>query len=223
MKQIMIYILCFASLFMACGTERDWTDTGIASPYHDCSIMDYLREDTMNWQLTVVLIEEAGLEDLFEGKNPDYEEITFFAPPSFSILRYIWDEKKEAGEALTPEELADPRLLIRAHGQEWCKKMVMRHVLKGKHLKESFAFRNKEYAVTDPKQDGCTDVICEDGNMLRVYRESSDYGGVPDAGPVTMYIYSYDAMMKVPLACPDIQPLNGVVHALNYNYLFGNI
>ena len=38
-----------------------------------------------------------------------------------------------------------------------------------------------------------------------------------------MYLYSFDAMEMVPLASPDIQPLNGVVHALNYNYVLGRI
>ena len=83
------------------------------------------------------------MTQLFEGKDPNYKEITFFAPPSFSILRYVWDEKKEAGEQLTPKELADTRVLIRALGQDWCREMVMRHLVKGKYLKESFSFRNK--------------------------------------------------------------------------------
>ena len=215
--------MCCVSLFVACGTEQDWIDTGVSSPYHDCSILEYLRSDTMNWQLTVVLIEEAGLTQLFEGKDPNYKEITFFAPPSFSILRYVWDEKKEAGEQLTPKELADARVLIRALGQDWCREIVMRHLVKGKYLKESCSFRNKEFSAAASEQDGCTDIICEGGNKLRVYRQTTDYGGVPDAGPVEMYIYSFDAMMNVPLASPDIQPLNGVVHALNYNYVLGNI
>lgn len=42
-------------------------------------------------------------------------------------------------------------------------------------------------------------------------------------GPETMYIYSFNAQQNVPLATPNIQPLNGVVHALNYNYVLGKI
>ena len=51
----------------------------------------------------------------------------------------------------------------------------------------------------------------------------TNYGGVTDAGAIFMYLYSFDAMEMVPLASPDIQPLNGVVHALNYNYVLGKI
>ena len=179
-----------------CETKQDWLDTGISSPYHDCSIMEYLRQDTANWQLTVALIERAGLTPLFEGQDEDYPEITFFAPPSFSILRYVWDRAsgKDVGNQrpLTEEEKNHPERLVQALDPDWCREMVMRHVV-------------------------------ESGNRLRVWREKSDYGGVSGAGAVTMYLYSFDAMQNVPLASPDIQPLNGVIHALNYNYVLGKI
>jgi len=82
MKNIGLLLL-FVSLLCSCDTKQDWYDSGICSPYHDCSIMEYLRGDTANWKLTVELIERAELTDLFEGNDPNYKEITFFAPPSF--------------------------------------------------------------------------------------------------------------------------------------------
>lgn len=230
MKNIMQYIVIAAIGCLAlggCETKQDWLDTGISSPYHDCSIMEYLRQDTANWQLTVALIERAGLTPLFEGQDEDYPEITFFAPPSFSILRYVWDRAsgKDVGNQrpLTEEEKNHPERLVQALDPDWCREMVMRHVVKGKHLKESFAFRDMDYEIIAEEQTGGTDLVCESGNRLRVWREKSDYGGVSGAGAVTMYLYSFDAMQNVPLASPDIQPLNGVVHALNYNYVLGKI
>ena len=50
-------------------TTQDWYDSGVSSPYHDCSIMEYLRKDSYNWELTVKLIERAKLTDMFEGKD----------------------------------------------------------------------------------------------------------------------------------------------------------
>lgn len=76
---IWVYFLILAGL-SACDTKQDWFDSGISSPYHDCSIMEYLQKDTANWKLTVELIERAELTQLFEGKDPNYKEITFFAP-----------------------------------------------------------------------------------------------------------------------------------------------
>ena len=68
---IWIYFLILVG-FSACDTKQDWFDSGISSPYHDCSIMEYLQKDTANWKLTVELIERAELTDLFEGKDPNY-------------------------------------------------------------------------------------------------------------------------------------------------------
>ena len=230
MKNIMQYIVIAAIGCLSlgsCETKQDWLDTGVSSPYHDCSIMDYLRKDTANWQLTVVLIERAGLTPLFEGKDENYPEITFFAPPSLSILRYVWDKAsgKDIGNQrpLTEEEKNHPERLVQDLDPDWCREMVMRHVVKGKHLKESFAFRDMTYDIIAEEQTGGTDLVGEGGNCLRVWLEKSDYGGVSGAGAVNMYLYSFDAMQNVPLASPDIQPLNGVVHALNYNYVLGNI
>ena len=58
-------------------------------------------------------------------------------------------------------------------------------------------------------------------NKVRFYLEKSDYSGVPDAGPVSMSLWSLRNDWQIPLSSPDIQPLNGVVHALNYNYKLG--
>ena len=101
--------------------------------------------------------------------------------------------------------------------------MVLRHVIKGKHLKDEIAFQNRDYEIEAEERTGGTDFTCESGNKLRAYREKTNYGGVTDAGAIFMYLYSFDAMEMVPLASPDIQPLNGVVHALNYNYVLGKI
>lgn len=202
-----IYLLCITALFTGCTTQNLY-DSGVSTPYHDCSIMEYLRGDLYNWELTVAMIERAGLTELFEGTDPDYKEITFFAFPSFSVLRYLWDNDMESVNEMSVED---------------CKTIVLKHVLDKKYLKSDFAYRNVDYSVSDELQDGCTDVVTVGGSQLRVYRDKSAYGGVPDAGPETMYIYSFTRSTMVPLATPDIQPLNGVVHALNYNYVLGNI
>ena len=167
----------------SCDTAQDWIDTGVSSPYHDCSIMEYLRGDQYNWELTVQMIERGGLTAMFEGTDPDYEKITFFAIPSYPILRYLWDND----------------------------------------LKADIAYRNPDYLITDQKQDGGTALTTVGGRKLKAYVDKSSYGGVPDVGAETMYLYSYSAQTQVPLATPDIQPLNGVVHALNYNFVLGKI
>ena len=100
---------------------------------------------------------------------------------------------------------------------------TIKRSLNKKYLKADFAYRNVDYMIDDELQDGGTDVETLGGSHLRIYRDKSAYGGVPDLGPETMYIYSFTKATMVPLATPDIQPLNGVVHALNYNYVLGGI
>ena len=209
MKTI-IWLLCmsFLASLAGCDPKQNWIDTGVSSPYHDCSIMEYLRSDLYNWELTVEMIERAGLTSMFEGNDPDYEEITFFAPPSYSILRYLWDNEMESVNELTPE---------------FCRETILNHVVNGKYLKADIAYRDPNYQIIDPLQEGGTDLLTLGGRQLKAYIDKSDYGGVPDAGPETMYLYSFSAYVQVPLATPDIQPLNGVVHALNYNFVLGRI
>ena len=88
---------------MSCDTQQNVINSGVSSPYHDCTILDYLRGDEYNWELTVAMIERAGLQDLFEGRVDSLPEITFFAPPSYCILRYLWDNNMESVDELTPE------------------------------------------------------------------------------------------------------------------------
>ncbi len=209
MKTRLIYIgFCVLLCLIGCDTKQNWIDTGISSPYHDCSMMDYLRGDKYNWELTVEMIERAELTDLFEGEVDTLPEITFFAIPSYSILRYLWDNNLESVAELTPE---------------FCRETVLSHVVKGKFLKADIAYRNSKYQITDPLQDGGTALVTLGGRQLKAYVDKSDYGGVPDAGAETMFLYSFSAYTQVPLASPDIQPLNGVVHALNYNFVLGRI
>lgn len=196
------------SMLAACETKQEWWDSGVSSPYHDCSMMEYLRGDDYNWELTVALIERAGLIDLFEGRVDTLPAITFLAPPSYSVLRYLWDNGKEEITDLPVSE---------------CREMVLKHVIKGKYLKEDIAYRNPDYLILDAGQDGYTDLTCLSNNKLRLWKDKSPWAGVPDVGPESMYIYSFEAEQNVPLATPNIQPKNGVVHALNYNYVLGTI
>ena len=208
MKTIIGICVCVLMALTGCDTKQNWIDTGVSSPYHDCSIMEYLRGDAYNWELTVEMIERADLTDLFEGQVDTLPEITFFGIPSYSILRYLWDNGMESVSELT---------------SAFCRETILNHVVKGKYLKADIAYRNPNYLITDPQQDGGTELITLGGRQLKAYVDKSEYGGVPDAGAETMYLYSFSAYTQVPLASPDIQPLNGVVHALNYNFVLGRI
>ncbi len=215
MKNFLIFLLII-SVFTSCDTDQVVIDTGKANPNFPGNMMEYLRSDKYNWELTVQMIEHAGLTDLFEGKVDSLPMITFWGPKSHSILRFMLDSQHK-----------DPSngvfLSVSDIPVEMCRDFILKHVVKGKYIKDEIAFRNKEYYIAAPEQDGGTDFTCLGGNMVRAYLEKSAYAGVPDAGPVIMKLFSLDLQREVPMATPDIQPYNGVVHALYYGYEFGAI
>lgn len=214
MKILLWMILCFAGVFGAC-TQQDIIDTGVSSPYHDCNMMDYLRSDKYNWELTVQMIEHAGLTDLFEGRVDSLPEITFWGVSSYSIQRFIFDSQDSGDPGNVYTQITEiPKLL--------CREFLLKHITKGKILKAEIAYKNKEYEINEPEQDGGTWITCLAGNRFLAYQEGSDYGGVPDAGAVYLKCWSME-WGKIPMASPDIQPTNGVVHALDYSYRLGHI
>ena len=202
-------------LIWACDTEQKVIDTGVSNPYFDGTIMDYLRSNDKNWDLTVEMIEYADLTDLFEGQVDTCPEITFWAPPAYSILRFMLESQKAAvpGEIYT--KIADiPK--------ELCRTFLLKHVVNKKYLKSDIAYINKDYFINEEKQDGGTDMTCIEGNKIRAYLRGSSWAGVADVGAVTLNLYSMEHG-EIPVASPDIQPQNCVVHALNYSYNFGKI
>ncbi|MFR1242516.1 MAG: hypothetical protein ACLSDJ_15600, partial [Butyricimonas faecihominis] len=140
-------------LFVLAGcTKQTIIDTGICSPYHDCSIMDYLRADDYHWGWTVKMIEYAGLTDLFEGKVDSLPEITFLGIPSMAVERLVYDYEVDSVSDLSRNK---------------CRRILLQHVAKGKILKDDVGFRNIEYYINDPEQDGGTDITMLYGNVVR--------------------------------------------------------
>lgn len=208
LKTILIYFLL--SFFLFSCTKQEIIDTGTSNPKFNGTIMQYLRQDTYNWGLTVEMIERGGLTELFEGKVDSLKEITFFGPTSYSILRHLYDNKMDSVDQLSPQ---------------FCKESILKHIVKGPFLREKIPFRNKQFYIYDPQQPSVSYLSMSTlgGNKLRAYLEKKPYGGVPDVGPIEMFLFSMTANTQVPLASPDIQPSNGVVHSLNYNYKLNNL
>ena len=214
MKKILILGIIVASAW-ACDTNQDVWNSGVCSPYFDGTIMDYLRADDYNWELTVEMIERAGLTDLFEGQVDTLPEITFWAPKSYSIARWLLDSQKAAVPGSIYTTVEDVPV-------ELCRELILSYVVKGKYLKEDIAYQNMSYYIGDEEQDGGTYMETQTGCELRAYLLGSDWQGVADAGPVTLNLWSF-IYGEISVVTPDIQPKNGVIHALDYEVLFGNI
>lgn len=207
-KLILTYILLATTLF-AC-TKQNIIDSGISKAHFDSSMMKYLRQDDYNWKLTVQMIERAGMTDVFEGKNNTFKEITFLGFTSHTIARYLYANNLDSVQQLSVE---------------YCKETLLRHLVKGKILKENIPFRDRNYFIYAAEQPTNRYLVLhtEGGDEIRTYLEHTDFGGVPDAGPVSMFLFSMTGNIWVPLASPNIQPENGVVHSLGYNYILNNL
>jgi hypothetical protein len=210
MMKMRSVLVVLSVIFLGACTRQNVNDTGISNPHFKGTIMQYLRADDYNWKLTVQMIERGGLVDLFEGKVDSLKEITFLGFTSHSVLRYLLDRQMDSVKHLTPE---------------FCRATILKHVIKGKTLKIDIPYRDKQFYVYDSKQpvSGYKTFITLGGREVRAYLEKTSYGPSPDNGPVVMYCYSMSIGLFIPLASPDIQPSNGVVHSLNYNFNLNNI
>lgn len=196
-------IWIFLALVFGCVacTDENFIDTGNASGVYDGSVMQYLRHHPQNWDSTVVVIEWAGLTQLFEGKDPEYPEITFFGPTNLSIIRYMLDNDIERIKDVEPEV--------------W-KNMMLRYVIVGKHKRE-------EVSKGDSKTGGDSFVTLG-GNQLRIYRVLAPYKETPEAGPAELWVHSFETGYSVvQVASADIEPNNGIVHSLMYAFTFGKL
>lgn len=202
MKINLLYIIISVAL-VSC--EKDYLhDTGLSNGYHDCSMMDYMRNDHFNWDSTVVAIEYAGLTDIFAGENPDYEEITFFGPTNMSIRQYLLKTLALDGEQLYHAVREMPVELVRT--------MILSYIIKGKFMKDSF-----EYEIKGTL-DGGTKVKTLNGIELRIYRTQNPFMGIPDIGAEGLGFHALESGQMVTVLSADIQVSNGVVHSLSNKF-----
>lgn len=219
MKKL-ILLLVTVSIMVSCDTEQTVIDTGVCDPYFEGTIMDYLRaREDGYWDLTIQMIERADLTDLFEGRVDDCPQITFFAPPSYAIQRFMLDSRKDKINGTN--QIDGEYKVIEDFTVEQCRNYILYHVVNEKRLKNSFEYKNKDYFISD-ELGGGTDLTTLGGNCFRVYLQKGTWV-VADVGAVTMGLYSLTTEIEIPVATPDIQPTNGVIHALHAGYDFGNV
>ncbi|HBO27774.1 fasciclin domain-containing protein [Culturomica sp.] len=194
------YIYYLVMIFSVCAcTDGYVADGGLADGNHDCSVWEYMRRDRGNWDSLVVAVEHAGLEGLFDGSDPEYREITVFGPVNYSVMNLLFNSGGRYN-------------CVRDIPVDACRRMVMSHVLPGKHLKESFGYEVKGTL------EGGTVVGNLLGGKLRVYRIRTPYLDVPDIGPEGLGVHALGSGFMTKVASADIRCTNGVVHSLSNTY-----
>lgn len=203
MKNILILL---GLLFAVCSCDDYFHDSGLADGKHDCTMWEYLNTQPQDWDSTVLLIERAGLVDLFDGKDHEHPEITFFGVTDLSIEQFLLKTVDEEDEPLYARVEDIP--------VDLCREMLLSHVVPGKIMKEEFDYEIKGTLT------GGTMVTTLSGVELRVYRTRSEYGGVPDIGAEGLSIHAMVSGQMASVASANIETWSGVVHSLSYTYQF---
>ena len=188
-----------------CGNDF-YHDSGLADGKHDCTVWEYLQTDHYNWDSVIVMIEHAGLKDVFDGTNPEFKQITFFAPTNLSVNQFLFKTTGEPGDMVYSSVKDVP--------VELCRKMLLAHVLNRRMMKEDFDYEVKGTLT------GGTMVTTIGGVELRVYRTRTPYNGIPDIGPESLFFHAVTSGHIAMVASADIEMMNGVVHSLSYTYEF---
>lgn len=210
MRKILFILLLFF-VTTGCETKDNYIDTGICIGKHDCSIYQYLHKSSYDWDSTIRIIQRADMVELFDGTEP----ITFWGPANHSIRRYMIDKKIKS--------IDDIPVLT-------CQNMLKTYIVMGKYMTKDIEFRIPDISG---KYLGGTKWPTLGKNFMHAYKEQGDFGDIEGVGAITLYLRSItikdygngpiESSSSVPLASPDIECTNGVVHSLNYNHRFGDL
>lgn len=187
-------------------TKNQFIDTGISNGRFDGSLLEYLEAPyhSYDWDSTALMVRHAG-EDmvrLFEGKDPDHPEITFFGITNHSIRRYLLDNDLKRVSDLDPE---------------YCKKVLLCHILDGKLYRDSIPLGQDAPGGT--LMEGGAYYTTLGGTRLAMFTDRGLWQGVDDVGPVTITIKSTHTLRKLDgVASTNIEPNNCVVHSMTYYY-----
>lgn len=224
-------IVVFLSVAICCScTDFNYIDTGLANGKHDGSMWEYLKSDHRNWDSTVVMIEHAGLRDVFEG-NSVYGQITFFGITSKSILLYILyhndelDQLKAAGKEV--DESAYWRRVTDIPANT-CRRMLMQLIVPKRLMLADIPRGNfvttSEGLAKDSEIGGWVYKTIGNGELF-LYTFQEDYKDIAGKGENRIYMVSKNLAVPVKnaVASCNIETLNGVVHSLEYDFLLTDI
>ena len=200
------YIFLIGVFCILCSCEDYYRDSGLANGKHDCTMWEYFESQPGDWDSTMILIEHAGLKDVFDGTNPDYKEITFFGMTNLSIEQLLVKTIDDDWEPIYNRVKDIP--------VDLCREMLLSHVVAGKLMKSGCDYEERGTLT------GGTTVKTLSGIELRIYRTQSSYSGIPDIGAEGLAIHAPVSGQMATIASADIEVTNGVVHSLDYTYQF---
>ncbi|MDO4771515.1 fasciclin [Porphyromonas sp.] len=203
MKNISIYVVTLIlTAFSVSCTKFDIIDTGVADGNHDMVMWDYFKTNPYDWDSVMVMINHAGLKNVFDGTSEHGKEITFLGITNHSIRRYLLDKDIPTVKDMPVEE---------------CRDIVLSCVIKGRFLLDDFI---EGAPSKDPEEligTGGKMYTTLSGKEIWIYTIRDPFGGVPKSGPKTIQIVAPETQKRFRVVSTNIQTTSGVIHALDYN------
>ncbi len=197
----------------SCQNDDYLQDGGVHNPYYNGTVLSYLKNypDKNYFTGLVEMIHYAGMDKVFDTEG---DTITFFAPNDFAIRSSVNAVSRKLYQEMGEDSIKDWRQI---------KPEVWKSVL------SLYVIPNEKFLLKDIPQLDTTAVDGFPGkamhslngrimNMGTVYEDAN---GVKYAG-YRHILYSYvndfmsHDMENSYVATSDIQPVNGVIHVLNF-------
>lgn len=201
-------------LFMAVGlllgmnscTKDNFVYSGVSNGRFDGNMLEYMESHPYDWDSTAVMIRHAGQDmvTLFEGKNENHKEITFFGMTNHSIRRYLLQNGLKQVSDLDAT---------------WCRSILLQHVVDGKLYRKIIpAGEPGAYGTVGT---GGTTLTTLGGTDVWVYVVVEEKEGVVQHAARPIYINFMKSNRLYQVVSGDIEPDNCLVHALDYRFTIG--
>lgn len=207
MKKIHALMIIISLALCAGGCiKNNYWDSGISNGRFDGSLLEYLEASghSYDWDSVALIVHRAGprMEQLFEGKDPEHPEITFFGPTNLSIKRYMIENKINRIEDMPVA---------------WCEELLLRHIVDGKIYRDDVPTGKPATGGVAVGTGGITYTTLA-GTHYWMYSYTADFNNVDGMGATTLYMTPTDKNKPIPIATTNIEPDHCVVHSLGYLY-----
>ena len=218
MKQF-ILLGILLSAFVSC-TKYNQIDTGLAKAKFNGNMYEYFQANHYDWDSLVLMIDRAGLKDVFTGERAGFEKITFFGPTNHTIR--LWMYKRERR---WDPELMQTVVVKKAYYRvdeipvEDCHRLVMEHVVKGVYMRDDIP---EGTLAESGAREGGTTLTGVEGNSFWIFSFRGMYQGIAGQGAVSLKLIS-EIGQEIKVASSNLESDNGVVHSLHYDYPLGTL
>lgn len=206
-------ILLLVGLLISACKKDYYIDGGLADPHYNGTIYDYLVKNPYLFDTVAFIVEKAGLKDMLQN-----DSVTFFAPTDQSIGDALLALNRERYRSVE-----DSAHLSDIPGSVW-RDFLMRYIMKGKHTANQFARVDPANWYAYPG----INYVMANGYILNIGLIYQNYNNVEAVGArillltdITFDPVTFRNNPYVNVASSDIQPTNGVIHALNIHHTFG--